>query len=113
MRAALLKAKGGKERFGEDVSCSWGVWRNGSASDPRSEGWEFESLSGDVPCPSALVPRRPLGVLRFGRAVPATAPDPQQSWISLAPAGTAFLSTFSTPRLSGLLWELTPGPLAP
>ena len=23
---------------------SKGVWRNGSASDPRSEGWEFESL---------------------------------------------------------------------
>jgi hypothetical protein len=22
-----------------------GVWRNGSASDSRSEGWEFESLS--------------------------------------------------------------------
>ena len=23
-----------------------GAWRNGSASDSRSEGWEFESLSG-------------------------------------------------------------------
>ena len=22
------------------------IWRNGSASDPRSEGWEFESLCG-------------------------------------------------------------------
>ena len=24
------------------------VWRNGSASDPRSEGWEFESLCGHM-----------------------------------------------------------------
>ena len=29
---------------------SLGVWRNGSASDSRSEGWEFESL-----CPHFLV----------------------------------------------------------
>ena len=28
-----------------------GVWRNGSASDSRSEGWEFESL-----CPHFCVP---------------------------------------------------------
>jgi hypothetical protein len=25
-----------------------GVWRNGSASDSRSEGWEFESLCPHV-----------------------------------------------------------------
>ena len=24
------------------------VWRNGSASDSRSEGWEFESLCGHI-----------------------------------------------------------------
>jgi hypothetical protein len=30
-----------------------GVWRNGSASDSRSEGWEFESL-----CPHFFSPRR-------------------------------------------------------
>ena len=26
------------------VNCQKGLWRNGSASDSRSEGWEFESL---------------------------------------------------------------------
>ena len=26
------------------ILLSLGVWRNGSASDSRSEGWEFESL---------------------------------------------------------------------
>ena len=30
-----------------------GIWRNGSASDSRSEGWEFESL-----CPHFVRPRR-------------------------------------------------------
>ena len=29
-----------------------GIWRNGSASDSRSEGWEFESL-----CPHFVRPR--------------------------------------------------------
>ena len=33
-----------------------GVWRNGSASDPRSEGWGLESL-----CPQ-LVPGAPLAM---------------------------------------------------
>ena len=28
-----------------------GVWRNGSASDSRSEGWEFESLCPHFLCP--------------------------------------------------------------
>ena len=28
---------------------SEGVWRNGSASDSRSEGWEFESLCPHLP----------------------------------------------------------------
>ena len=34
-------------------SFATGVWRNGSASDSRSEGWEFESLCPhyfDFPC---------------------------------------------------------------
>ena len=31
------------------LGVSKGVWRNGSASDSRSEGWEFESL-----CPQGL-----------------------------------------------------------
>ena len=31
-----------------------GLWRNGSASDSRSEGWEFESLSGLTYSPFAL-----------------------------------------------------------
>ena len=48
-----------------------------------------------------------LGVFRFGRVVPAPAPDPQESrfkspWRRL-PALT----------LHGLLWELGPGPLVP
>ena len=30
-----------------------GIWRNGSASDSRSEGWEFESL-----CPHFVRPRQ-------------------------------------------------------
>ena len=34
---------------------SLGVWRNGSASDSRSEGWEFESL-----CPQCLQRRLQL-----------------------------------------------------
>ena len=37
-------------------SVQMGVWRNGSASDPRSEGWEFESL-----CPH-IVQVGPLSV---------------------------------------------------
>ena len=58
-----------------------GVWRNGSASDSRSEGWEFESL-----CPHLLVapyarsaacswdrswgPTRPSQAIRTRRAHP-------------------------------------------
>ena len=38
----------------EQASCSQGAWRNGSASDSRSEGWEFESL-----CPHFCLPARP------------------------------------------------------
>ena len=37
-----------------------GIWRNGSASDSRSEGWEFESL-----CPHCLRVRRVVGVCVF------------------------------------------------
>ena len=31
-----------------------GVWRNGSASDSRSEGWEFESLCPQLCCGMAI-----------------------------------------------------------
>ena len=43
--------------------CHVGVWRNGSASDSRSEGWEFESL-----CPHfvGLAPELPSGTLLKG-----------------------------------------------
>ena len=34
--------------LGSDI-VMWGVWRNGSAYDSRSEGWEFESL-----CPQSM-----------------------------------------------------------
>ena len=34
------------------------VWRNGSASDPRSEGWEFESLCGHFSFGRARAPSR-------------------------------------------------------
>ena len=45
---------------------SLGVWRNGSASDSRSEGWEFESL-----CPH-------FGQLLFdGSAVDVSSTDRQ------------------------------------
>ena len=45
---------------------SLGVWRNGSASDSRSEGWEFESL-----CPH-------FDQLLFdGRAVDVSSTDSQ------------------------------------
>ena len=30
--------------FRSSVFLNKGIWRNGSASDSRSEGWEFESL---------------------------------------------------------------------
>ena len=43
-----------------------GVWRNGSASDSRSEGWEFESL-----CPHFDQP------LFDGRAVDVSSTDSQ------------------------------------
>ena len=33
-----------EERCGVYEVCHQGLWRNGSASDSRSEGWEFESL---------------------------------------------------------------------
>ena len=35
---------------GEVPLGSAGVWRNGSASDSRSEGWEFESLCPHFVC---------------------------------------------------------------
>ena len=38
-----------------------GVWRNGSASDSRSEGWDFESLCPHFVGPPGLVPS--LGTL--------------------------------------------------
>ena len=36
--------------FGSQIKETWGVWRNGSASDSRSEGWELESL-----CPHCFI----------------------------------------------------------
>ena len=33
---------------GATLTIPMGVWRNGSASDSRSEGWEFESLCPQV-----------------------------------------------------------------
>ena len=39
---ALCKALFGKPA--RSVDWTTGLWRNGSASDSRSEGWEFESL---------------------------------------------------------------------
>ena len=36
-----------------------GVWRNGSASDSRSEGWEFESLCPHLLCPITWQPPWP------------------------------------------------------
>ena len=44
-----------------------GVWRNGSASDSRSEGWEFESL-----CPH-LMPESSVAA-DLGEAVQARRP---------------------------------------
>ena len=41
---------------GDERLLTWGVWRNGSASDSRSEGWEFESLCPHV-CASVGVIR--------------------------------------------------------
>ena len=34
----------------QNRSCIKGIWRNGSASDSRSEGWELESL-----CPHSII----------------------------------------------------------
>ena len=33
------------------LGISAGVWRNGSASDSRSEGWEFDSLCPHISAP--------------------------------------------------------------
>ena len=41
-----------------------GVWRNGSTSDSRSEGWEFESL-----CPHFEMSGAPAAESEFGRPV--------------------------------------------
>ena len=53
-------------KFGRQLP-EWprGVWRNGSASDSRSEGWELESL-----CPQRLLTTmcRPLPLPRPNRA---------------------------------------------
>ncbi len=47
-------------------SAAAGVWRNGSASDSRSEGWEFESLCPhSVRAASHFVPLAVLAVVRF------------------------------------------------
>ena len=37
-----------------------GVWRNGSASDSRSDGWEFESLCPHLPVPASRLSRTQL-----------------------------------------------------
>ncbi len=60
-RAAVPRMPGRRQR--EQA----GVWRNGSASDSRSEGWEFESL-----CPQSLVAwsRPPRRTTTFTKGTP-------------------------------------------
>ena len=119
------------------------VWRDDSASDPRSEGWEFASLRGHLSSPWPITaPSNPLGVSRCGRVVPAPGPHAQQlrfksPWRRLpgvsrcgravpAPGPHAQQLRFKSPwrrlpgtaslaplLLIGLLWELSPGPPAP
>ena len=48
--AAPLPQTFGSTVHGMESMTLLGVWRNGSASDSRSEGWEFESL-----CPHFLL----------------------------------------------------------
>ncbi len=43
-----------------------GVWRNGSASDSRSEGWEFESLCPHSQFPIAGPKSHPITTFRMG-----------------------------------------------
>ena len=43
------RGSGAQARMARVVNDTRGLWRNGSASDSRSEGWEFESL-----CPHLL-----------------------------------------------------------
>ena len=43
-----------EDSFGSAVPQSTGVWRNGSASDSKSEAWEFEALCPHV-CSSSAV----------------------------------------------------------
>ena len=61
-----------------------GVWRNGSASDSRSEGWEFESLCPHFVGVSWLARMSGLQAVRPVRrgvaALPAISKDCSRNW---------------------------------
>ena len=44
---------------------SKGLWRNGSASDSRSEGWDFESLWPQFLCPKTMHSSQPAQMANF------------------------------------------------
>ena len=79
---------------------SKGVWRNGSASDSRSEGWEFESL-----CPQYCV----LASLRRGHAhllciVPILTDAPRKEAVNICAAARECRAAFcGSPLPGGLL----------
>ena len=63
-----------------------GVWRNGSASDSRSEGWEFESLCPHISFVRHCVANTPP--VKLARETKSTLPSNDYARTCLAPLAT-------------------------
>ena len=77
--AAWLKRSLRKSAIGPQYTLA--IWRNGSASDSRSEGWEFESHCGHFSMTrTCSVLRQSLRVLSRPPRAPMHPRRPQASW---------------------------------